>query len=89
MESKVFKQANEFLSSDFSRTKKRDRGIKNLADLKTSLSLSAFFNLTDRRKENKLPVSKLLPLSVFSFFFLSLSPCLGLCCTVEASGGRC
>lgn len=70
---------------------KRDRGIKNLADSK-HLSVFLSLNLTERLKENKLldSVSKLLLLSVcLSLFFLSPCPCLGLCCTVEASRGHC
>lgn len=54
----------------FVHNEKRDRGIKNLADLKP-LCLS--FSLTEDS----------------SLFFLSLCPCLGLCCTVggQAGGG--
>lgn len=55
----------------FVHNEKRNRGIKNLADLKP-LCLS--FSLTEDS----------------SLFFLSLCPCLGLCCTVggQAGGGE-
>lgn len=58
----------------FVHNEKRDRGIKNLADLKP-LCLS--FSLTE---DSSL---------CLSLFFLSLCPCLGLCCTVGGqAGGR-
>lgn len=90
VESKIFKNALEFLSSASPEQKRETEELKTLLVLNLSVSLCVSLTPSDRKTEGKQTssssVSSLLSVCL-SLFFLSLCPCL--CCTLEASGGRC